>query len=353
MKVAFNVTPLSTASKTRGIGSYTKNLLENLKKKIKIIEFTDIKTVGEVDLVHYPWFDLFFNTLKLDRRFPTVVTIHDVTPLVFAKNYPVGVRGKVNLFFQKKSLKSCSAIITDSNASKNGIIKYLGVNEDKIKVIPLASDKKFKILTQIEKEAIKNKLKLPDKYLLYVGDVNFVKNLPYLIKEFNKLIRRKNFQEYKLILVGGAFLRKVNNFHPELKSAIEVNQLIKDYKLAGKIIKPGQISDDDLVGVYNLATVYIQSSLYEGFGLPILEAMNCGTPVLSSLAGSLPEVGSNAVIYFNPLKADDLLSNLVNLLSNKDLQRGLSNLGIKRSRLFSWNKTANQTIKVYEAINKD
>ena len=102
MKVAFNVTPLSTASKTRGIGSYTKNLVENLKKKIDILEFTDIKTVNEVDLVHHPWFDLFFNTLKLDRRFPNFVKINDVMTLVFSKNYPVVIKGKVNLLLQKK-----------------------------------------------------------------------------------------------------------------------------------------------------------------------------------------------------------------------------------------------------------
>src|SRR5688500_16619599 len=129
MKIAVNTLPLKTAHKDRGIGFYTNNLVENLKKdsQIELQEFDSLSEVRDAEVVHYPWFDLFFKTLLVQKSIPTVVTIHDVMPLRFKEHYPIGIRGKINLYLQKRALKKCSAIITDSNASKNDIIKYLKI----------------------------------------------------------------------------------------------------------------------------------------------------------------------------------------------------------------------------------
>src|SRR3989344_6088579 len=167
--------PLYSGHKLRGIGYYTKNLLDYLRKEvdIEISEFTKLSEVKKVDLIHYSWFDLYFHTLPIIKPFPTIVTIHDVIPLVFAEKYPIGIKGKVNFYFQKFALNNCKFIITDSHASKKDIQKYLRIEEKKVTVIPLAADPKFKILKDPEIFRIKKKYNLSEKFLMYVGDANW------------------------------------------------------------------------------------------------------------------------------------------------------------------------------------
>ncbi|MBI2599834.1 hypothetical protein HYW43_02870 [Candidatus Daviesbacteria bacterium] len=124
MKVAINTLTLKSAHKYRGIGYYTINLLEALKQEtsVEISEFTRLSEVKDVNIIHYPWFDLFFHTLPIRRKFPTVVTIHDVIPLVFPQYYPKGLKGKISFMLQKMALSSCRYIITDSDTSKYDIV---------------------------------------------------------------------------------------------------------------------------------------------------------------------------------------------------------------------------------------
>jgi len=357
MKIAINNLPLKNAHKVRGIGYYTNLLLEFLKQdtSIQIQEFINLSEVKDANLVHYPWFDLFFHTLPIKRRLPTVVTIHDVMPLVFPEHYPVGLRGKINLILQKIALKSCKYIITDSKVSKVDIMKYLKIEDEKIVVIPLASDPTFKVLSNDTKLLhIKRQYRLPDQFLLYVGDANWVKNLPFLIEGFRQLIKSPGFEDIKLVLVGGVFLKNVENInHPELQSLKSVNQLIKQYKLEANIIRPGQLKDDDLVSFYNLATMYVQPSVYEGFGLPVLEAFACGAPVISSNRGSLPEVGGQAAVYFDPNDLKQFVSIMTELLEDRSLLDKLSRLGLQQAAKFSWKKVAEETKSVYLKALKD
>lgn len=347
MKVAIDTYPLKSAHKSRGIGFYTENLLKALKvnDELEIFEFTD--DPPPVDVIHYPWFDLFFKNLPLKKNYPTVVTVHDVMPLLFPQQYPPGLKGKFNLFWQKRSLNSCKFIIADSEASKKDITKFLKIKPEKIAKVYLAADPRYKVLSDAKLIKIKRKYSLPDKFLLYVGDVNFVKNLPFLIEGYKKLI--SIHQDLKLILVNEVFLKKVDDIdHPELASLKKVNQLIKNYNLEDNILRPGQVEVEDLVGFYNLATVYIQPSLYEGFGLPILEAMSCGTPIVCSNQGSLPEIGGDAAVYFNPTNQEQFLEILGQLLQDKSLREKLSRLGLKQASKFSWERVADETVKVYK-----
>lgn len=355
LKVGLNIYPLQSAHKNRGIGFYVKNLLENFKKRddIEVVEFTNLNSLKGAEVIHYPWFDFFFNSLPFFKKFPTVVTVHDTIPLIFKEKYPVGVRGRLNFLRQKLSLKKSKYIITDSHSSKKDLEKYLKINPNKIVVIPLSAGKEFKVIKDVEKLRIQKRFNLPERFILYVGDVNYSKNLPILIYGFNEIVNKKEFNNLKLALVGGAFLKKVDSIdHPELESLKEVNRLIKELNLESSIIRSGQIDIDDLVGFYNLATLYVQPSLYEGFGLPILQAMACGTPVLSSNASSLPEVGGNAVVYFNPNELDSLVSALYDTLQDYSLRNKLSELGRKQAERFSFEKAADQTIEVYQRAKK-
>jgi glycosyltransferase involved in cell wall biosynthesis len=350
MIIGFNITPLKTGHKTRGVGAYTRNLLEELKKRedIEVREFQDIKTVEGVDAIYYPWFDLFFRTLVLRKNIPAVVTVHDVMPLIYPKNYPLGLRGKINLFWQTRALRSCQQIITVSKASKQDLIKLLKIKEDKITVIGEGVSSEFKLLPDAKLFSVKRKYNLPDHFLLYVGDANFVKNLPFLIEGFKRIKEDVDFKDLKLVLVGGVFLKKVDDIeHPELVSLKQVFKLIKDYSLENDVYKPGQLAEGDLISFYNLATIYVQPSLYEGFGLPVLEAMSCGLPVVSSKAGSLMEVGGDAAVYFDPTNLQQFVTTLKEVLRDKSLQNKLSKMGLKRAQQFTWEKVTDEVIKIY------
>lgn len=358
MRVGINITPLTSAHKARGIGYYTKNLIEYLRKddSIKVLEFKHLSELKDVDVIHYPWFDFYFHTLPIIKRIKTIVTIHDAIPLIFNLNYPVGVKGKINFFLQKLALKNVKAIITDSQRSRRDIMEYLDVRIGKIHTIPLAADEDFlQKVTDARVIQIKSKYKLPDKFILYVGDANWVKNLPFLIKGFAALIQKEALKDFKLVLVGGVFLKNVDNIdHPELKSLKTVNKLIKELGLSHQVIKPGNIIRDELIAFYHLATAYVQPSIYEGFGLPILEAFSAGTPVISSNCGSLPEVAGEAAVYFDPHNLNQFVKIAEDVLLNKSLQKKLSDLGIKQALNFSWEKTMELTKAVYtEVINNE
>lgn len=353
MRVAINISPLKTAHKDRGIGNYTYNLVQTLKKNpaVELQAFKDFAEVKNADVIHYPWFDFFFHTLPKRKAVPIVVTIHDAIPLKFKEHYPIGFKGRINLYLQSRAIKKCSAIITDSKASKNDIINFLNLDNEKITVIPLASDRDFKILSDASLIRIKRKYKLVDQFLLYVGDANWVKNLPFLIEAFKNLSSRPNCKNLKLVLVNGVFLKNVENIdHPELQGIKKVNTLIKNYNLESKIIRVGQIEKNELIAIYNLATIYVQPSFYEGFGLPVLEAMSCGVPVVSSNGGSLPEVGGEAVVYFDPYNINQFESIVVDILENKSLQDKLSRLGLKQAEKFSWEEVATKTLLVYSNV---
>ena len=351
MKIAINNIPLKSAHNTRGIGYYTNHLLDvfSRDRSLDIQEFSNLDEVKNADVIHYPWFDLFFHTLPITKRFPTIVTIHDVIPLIFSRNYQVGLKGRMNFMLQKIALSNCRHIITDSIVSKVDIVRFLKFKESKITVIPLAADERFKLLRSSTKLLyIKRQYHLSDRFLLYVGDANWVKNLPFLIEGFKQLIQSPGFEDIKLVLIGGVFLKDVENIdHPELKSLKLTNRLIKQYGLETRIIRPGQVEEDELVAFYNLATVYVQPSFYEGFGLPILQAFACGTPVISSDRGSLTEIGGKAAVYFDPTNIRQFISVSQEILENKSLQDKLSKLGLGQAARFSWKKVAEETKSVY------
>lgn len=349
LTVALDTSPLCSPHRFRGIGFYTKNLAESLGK----IKNPDFKTIlpkdtksplPETDLVHYPYFDLFYRSLPFRKKAKTVVTIHDVIPLLFPRQYPPGLRGRINLAFQKYSLKNASAVITDSEASKRDIAKYLGYPADKIHVVYLAPAPHFRQLEirNLKLEIVRQKYFLPKRFVLYVGDANYHKNVISLIKACRAI-------RAPLVLVGKSLVSKsYDKSHPENRSLAEVQKEVR----GDKNIHPlGFVPDKDLVAVYNLATVYCQPSFYEGFGLGVLEAMACGCPVVSADTGSLPEVCGRAAVMVDPHRVDHLAWGLKAVWVNEKLRGKLKTAGLKQARKFGWSKTAQATLKIYEKIN--
>lgn len=347
MKVAIDISPLSSGHSVRGIGAYTRSLVNEFQKRSFSSQngnggpgfefFQNPKSPPEADVVHYPYFDLFFHTLPHKKEVPRVVTIHDVIPLVFPTYFPAGPRGYINLFFQKRSLKNTDFVICDSQTSKQDIADKLSYPKEKIKVIYLAASENFRTINnQYTLKNTSKKFNLPRNFVLYVGDVNWNKNLEGLIKAI-KIVR------IPLVMVGGALT------NPNLPQTKNINKLIKKLHLEKQVFKTGFVEDEDLAAIYNLATLTVLPSYYEGFGLPVLESMACGTPVVCSKAGSLSEIAGPAIIC-DPDNPADIAAKITQVLSfSKSARESLCQKLQKHAAKFSWEKVAKQTIDVYKS----
>lgn len=338
MKVALDTSPLTSGHRVRGIGAYTKNLSQALAKisDLELVTFQGAR-IPDCDLVHYPYFDLFFPTLPIFKNKPTVVTVHDVVPLLFPQHFPPGIRGQLKFWLQKLSLQSTRAVITDSCASKSDIVKFLPVAPDKIFPIHLAPAPIFsKISDQAKLDAAVHKYQLPRRYILYVGDVSYNKNLPRLLEAIVDL--NVNF-----VMVGQALADET--VAETRKLMAKINQL----GLQERIWRLGFVADEDLAAVYNLAKALVQPSLVEGFGLPVLEAMAAGCPVVTSNISSMAEIAGQAAILVDPNDTKNISWGIREIL-DRDKGQDLRVKGAEQVKKFSWDKTAQETVKVYKTV---
>ena len=367
-----------------GIGAYTRELITKLTKIDQnneyILIFSDQKladrlTAGinnglpdnfQVEIVPYALFSIK-NQLQLPARlrklqvevfhspnymipllaFPRnktgkircVTTIHDVIPMIFRHHAPKSLKSKMFWLYSwlmREVGKRADTIITDSQSSANDIIKHLKIaatSQNKIKVI-------FCGVTEEYKPPATDSHKNSDyKKILYVGRSDPYKNLTVLIEAFAKAIEKLNTAT-KLIIAGSPDPRYPEG--PELAKELNIEDNIK---------WTGYLSDEELVRTFQTADLLVHPSQYEGFGLPVLEAMACGVPVISSNASSLPEVAGDAAILVKPNDTDAYADNIVKVLNNTELSEQLSQQGIEQAAKFSWDKNARQTISVYESTD--
>lgn len=347
MKIAIDVSPLQTGHKVRGVGFYLEHLKKALVKYYPENEYIFFergeKLPNDIDLVHFPYFEPFFLALPLYKKFKTVVTVHDLTPIVFPNAFPKGIKGEIKWQMQKYALRKADAILTDSECSKKDIIKLTRVKEHRVKVVYLAAGEQFERLKidDLRFKNIREKYNLPEKFILYVGDVTWNKNLPRLIDAVKSL-------KIPLVMIGKGLVSedydKNNIWNADLN---RINELAKGDE---NIIRLGFIPAEDLTAVYNLATVFVLPSLYEGFGLPVLEAMACGCPVVTSKEGSIPEVARDAAFYVDAYDVDSIATGIKEVFENENLQKQLREKGLENARKFSWKKTARETINVYKGV---
>lgn len=349
MIIALDISPLERGHflqhRVRGTGMYINSLKESFTKYFPQNSYTFFTKRSEIpndcDVVHILYFEPFFLTLPFFNKYRTVVTVHDFTPFVFPKYFPSGIKGKIKWMIQKSLLQKAHGIIADSLASKKDIIKFANIPEEKVHVVYLAAGKEFGIVEEKEKVKIKKKYDLPDEFVLYVGDVTWNKNLPRLVDAIA-------MTDIPIVMVGKALTDdKVDIQNPWNRDLLVVRKKIKNNT---QFILLGFVPTEDLVALYNLATVFVMPSIYEGFGLPILEAMQCGCPVITTKGGSIPEVGGQAVFYADPYETDSIASGITKVISDKSLQEKLSESGMKQAAKFSWEKTVAQTMGIYESI---
>ena len=329
-------------------GYYSKEFIyisEKSKSKIlkKIITRNPfIKKVARKILLSYfnifsSSFDFYwepnFIPLKNIKAKKIVTSVHDFSFILYKEFHP---QERIEYFennFYKNIVRS-DRIICFTEFTKNEIINYLDVEENKIKVIPHGIDHNlFKIY-----EDLKVSFELPKKFIFSVGSIEPRKNLLGLLSAYNSLDDSYK-KEYSLVLAG--FKGWENK---EIMDIIEKN---KEY-----IHYLGYISDEELAKTYNLALLFVYPSFYEGFGLPPLEAMACGTPVITSNVASLPEVGGNAVVYCDPYCVEDIKKKMELVLDDEDLQKQMIEKGLVRAKEFSWEKSAQEHMKVFQEVMK-
>jgi glycosyltransferase involved in cell wall biosynthesis len=373
MKIAIDTGALSSGHSVRGIGVMVGEQIAALKRESRKQEGINIYPVdfskedlSSFDILHYPYFfpyDLTLPSLgkaSAAKSSKIVVTIQDLIQLVYPDKYPPGIKGKMNFLSQRLRLRNVDAIITISETSKKDIVRFLGVNEDKITVIYLAPKEIFRVITDKEKlRKISQKYNLPEMFVLYVGDVNYNKNIPTLVRACNKVnitlvICGKQAKDVEGGGKGLDVLRGPRDYlrflqgkpHPEL-AHYELLAKLFDNK---KILRLGYISDEDLVCINNLATVYCQPSFYEGFGLPVLEAFACETPVIIGKTQALIEIAEGAALIADPKEASDFAKKILSLMKDSSKRLHLVRMGTTRLKYFSWEKTAQEIIAVYKKV---
>lgn len=344
MHIAINTLPLESGHNRRGTGVYTRQLIEALKRYEPGHTYSLFtRTSGiprDASLVHYPFFDPFFLTLPIRCPKPLVVTVHDLIPIAYPDHFPRGIRGNIKWALQKRALSKAAAVITDSEQSKQDIARYTAIPGERIHVVYLAPSGDIGRVQGTNKlnELVK-RYDLGKLFILYVGDVNWNKNIPNLLHAFKQI--SVSIKDAKLVLVGKAFL---NTTTPEVR---QIDALISRLHIQESVKKLGYVSNEDLSGLYTRATCTVVPSFAEGFGLPILEAMKCGSPVVAARGSSLSEIAGPA-ISVDPNDPSDIARGISRLLRISSTSRAIiSRQGMTWSKRFTWEKVARETVRVY------
>lgn len=267
---------------------------------------------------------------------PTVLTVHD---LVF-EHFPQYHKKKNYLYLRAAMPLYCrraTAIIAVSEATKADLTRLYGIDPTKITAIPEAAASHFRPQPPERVESVRLRYGLPQRYILAVGTIEPRKNLSRLIDACGPLLA-EGLTEGLLIVGSRGWLYESFFRH------------LEDSPWRDKIILPGFVVDEDLPAVYGGAQISVQPSLFEGFGLPVLEAMACGSPVCTSNTSSLPEVGGQAALYFDPEDVEEMRGTLRTALCDANLRQEMSQQGLERAAGFSWKRTAKRTFDLYQQV---
>ncbi len=295
-----------------------------------------------VDVLHCP-----ANTapLRLPSRVKLVLTIHDVMYLLPGSVLPASPSLYQRLGRQYRrcvvppAARRAAAVITDSQHSGRDIETHLGLPMDKVRVIYGAANAACGEISEASLlSSVRMRYGLDRPFLLALAAVDPRKNTGRIIEAYSRF-RQKEIGKYQLVLVG---------LTPS--GQVPFRKLAQALGVADEVIMAGFVSEEDLVALYNAAEMLVYPSLYEGFGLPVLEAMACGTPVITSPTGSLPEVAADAALMVNPLDVDEIAGAMQHLASDAVQRQDLIAKGHAQVKKFSWRQAAIETLKVYESV---
>ncbi len=279
---------------------------------------------GGFDIYHPTYYDSYFLKQLGDK--PFVLTVYDMIHELFSKQY----RDLNNDIIRNKKIlvQKAARVIAISENTKNDLLRIYNVPSEKIKVVYLASS--------FQRTIMKTGLPaVPEKFLLFVGDRKDYKNFYGFVRAIKKLLQQND--DLYLVCAGG---RQFTSSEQELVKKLNISNKVKSVPF---------INDGVLTHLYSNAIAFIFPSLYEGFGLPLLEAFSCGCPVAASNSSSLPEVAGDAAIYFDPLDENSIQNTIIKIM-DRETRQNLISRGYKRLNAFNWEKTALQTLDVYREI---
>src|SRR5262245_21101961 len=365
MRIAFDGTTLRPAR--TGVGYYTEHLLHHLVKagaddEIIVVSNRPVDTTSplppSVRVVASPsrvprlvWMQLIaprlLRRLRVDVAHftngmvplaisvPTVVTIHDMSLTMFPKYHPPR-RVLLNRPLVDMAARRADAIITVSESAKRDIVRLYGSQAERIHVVHEAAAPSFRRVHDASLlNRVRQRYELADRFILYVGTIEPRKNLPKLIEGFAR--KRKNGElPHQLVCAG-----------PYGWLSRDIEDLIDRLDIEDAVRFTGYVPFDDLAALYTLAEMFVFPSLYEGFGLPVIEAMACGTPVVTGHVAALAEVGGGAVEQVARLDAESLGQAMLRLADDPERRDRLATLGLQRAQMFSWERAARETLKVY------
>ncbi len=380
MKIVIDT--LSVKSTHHGVGTYIINIINHLKeidqkndysilvsrknkkyftlpdrpnfKTIQITFWNPLRPVWEVGylplIIKREKADIFWIPRHMIWPFKIckqIFTIHDLTSFIpdLVKTYPSTI-----LYYHQKAvlwaIKHGEKLIAVSHSTKQDLMKLFSVAENKIEVIHNGVDDIFqpihssKLLSQV-----KDKYRLPEKFIFTVSVLEPKKNTENLIRAYAELIKNKkmseDLQNYKLVIGGSIKYGWKNN---------RIFHLVKTMNLENNIIFTDFIEHEDLPVVYSLATVFAFPSLYEGFGLPVAEAMACGTPVITSNISSLPEVAGDGAILVNPYDVSSIAQGIHEVLTDSTKRMTMLKKGLENAKRFSWRKAAEEILQIFDEV---
>ncbi len=388
MRIGIDVRTLQTGSGWRGVGVYTQHLVEalmridetndyflfagsrlavqhlpehfkknviSLKRPRRNIIFWDqlcwyrLLKKWKIDIFHSPF---YASPLVIPKRTAVVQTVHDLIPLIFKES----TSAKNRLIFKMNFslLKYADRIIAVSQNTKNDIVRILGIAEEKVVVIHNGVDHLHKTDQDLEENS-GGEICEESPFILYVGGMDPLKNIPTLIRAFDKITEKH--KNLKLVMVGadGEKMRDVKSMIRKKRLSFlfpdqSFRTLLERMLRSGKIVLKGYLEIPDLIFYYRNAELFLFPSLYEGFGLPPLEAMSCGTPVIASDRSSLPEVLSEAALYVNPENEENLIRSVNQLLEDDSLRLKHKEAGLQRAAQFRWEETGRKTLALYQTL---
>jgi len=392
MKIGFDITALSMPK--TGIGQYQFNLLNSLFKidrenqyNLYAFNLRDNSKYSGLDF-EIPFGNVRMHAYKIPQRLitawwlmarwprlenitekcdlyqiseicqqptraKTVAFIHDITTILYPQYHLI--KNKILYHYRFKGIKKyANAVLTNSENTKRDIIERIGIPSERIFVTPFGVHERFRpigkdsIETKKDPEILKEerialqmvlkKYGIEEPYICYLGTIEPRKNLVNLLQAFYELKNQEKIP-HKLVLIG-----KDGWFYEE------IYRKINELGLGGDVVRTGFVSDEDVPYLLNGAQVFVYPSFYEGFGLPVLEAMACGVPVVTSSGSSLPEVGGDSVKYANPNNIKEIAGEVLSFIKSEDERRKYSNLGVDRARHFTWEKCARETLKIYKSL---
>lgn len=286
--------------------------------------------VGGYDVVHFP-----YDSCVAWKRGKFIVTIHDVKPLVFGSSRS---RRNLNTLIERMVIPNKNAqvdhVVTVSQWSKNDIVRHLSLSQDQISVVPPGVD-----AMHFRPTPSSDRYRAKRPYVLSVAGSDPTKNVETLVEAFGRLPAHIR-ESHDLVLVG------------DLRNRSEVHARVHQLGLESQTTFPGIVTEEQLIALYQHAAVFVFPSRYEGFGLPVLEAMACGCPVISSNASSLPEVFGDAALSADPADAAGFTRHMEQVLTDTGLDQDLRRKGLDRAAQFSWEQTAREMIKVYTKVGR-